>query len=137
MKTLDDKIALIVKDLKKRDMLKDVVFIRAFPPERLPNPVEDIFASVTVSEVSSESLVANRRAYVTDATLRIRLYSPIDEKESRLSVCSAEVFDVLRNEEADTVTSVTVSAVKYETQARAIYRDILADLRYISEVCDG
>lgn len=142
---IDNRIDQLIRNVKSEPMLADFVFMSAYPPREIPEPMSRYAITIENAGVKSEqrfigeSVTAGFKGRLYTAELNIRVYAPDHSAGSALLRATSLLSDACERCDTDkAVRSVKLSGIHYDTAARTVYRDIMLSLEYIlyEEVSD-
>lgn len=135
---IDNRIDDLIRRVKERLDRADFVFMSAYPPRKLPNPVDKYIITIENAGVKESAIFVGgrvgeqKRGKLYEATLKARAYAPMKSTGSALLRATSLTADAFERCDADhAVRSVELYGVCYDTSLRTDYRDISVRLQYL------
>ena len=135
---IDNNIDELIRRVRQQSAMSDVVFMTAYPPRELPNPVTEYTVAVNHTGIKTaqvfvgEAVGAGRKGRLYDAALVLRTYAPRHTAASALLRITALLADAIEAADTDgAVAQISLGEVVYENAARTVYRDVNVSLRYL------
>ena len=135
MTSADNRIDELIRRVKSRDSMTELVFIPAYPPHRTPNPMGCY--TVTVGDVEmkpSRYFIGNRagrgeKGMLAEADLRLRVYAPERTSGAALLRVTSMLTDALEAEDTERwIRSFRMSDIGFDTASRTEFRDIVVNM---------
>ena len=135
---IDNNIDELIRRVRLRTAVSDMVFITAYPPRELPNLIAKYTVAVENKGVrQSEVFIGNDvgsgvKGCLYEIGLNLRTYAPRHTSASALLRMTSQLFDALQAcDTEDALTQISLGAVDYDSTARTYYRDLHAELGWL------
>ena len=135
---IDNNIDELIKRVRQRTAVSDMVFVTAYPPRELPNPFDKYTVTVDNTGVRQsqvfigDTIGSGLKGRLYEIGLTMRVYAPRDTSAAALLRMSAQLFDAVECcDDDDAITDMEMGEVKYDTTSRTICRDLRVVLSYI------
>lgn len=141
--SMDNRIDALVKRIRAYPALSDFVFMNAYPPRELPNPISRYTVTAENAGVQTRQYFigaakgARRCGCIEEAQIVMRVFAPSVSSGSALLRASALLARAA--EVADTehlIETMSLSGIGFDTAARTYYRDVRLTLTLCEEVSD-
>ena len=135
MTSADNRIDELIRRVKSRDSMTELVFIPAYPPHRTPNPMGSY--TVTVGDVEmkpSRYFIGDcsgrgQKGMLTEADLRLRVYAPERTSGAALLRVTSMLIDALEAEDNERwIRSYRMTDIGFDTASRTEYRDVIVNM---------
>lgn len=133
MRTLSEICDSLTKAIRMELADQRVIFIHAFSAEKIQNPPNKFFVSVSLEEEKQEGFVADKSAIIR-AVLIYRVYAPRDADDTELLALCEKLGQAIRIKGEEIVDTITMAGAHYDTKARAVYREIKTGISFMKEV---
>ena len=128
---IDNNIDELIKRVRQRTAVSDMVFVTAYPPRELPNPFDKYTVTVENTGIRQsqvfigDTIGRGLTGRLYDISVTMRVYAPRDTSAAALLRMSAQLFDAVECcDRDDMVTKMEMGEVRYDTASRTIYRDL-------------
>lgn len=135
---IDNNIDELIKRVRARTAVSDMVFMTAYPPRELANPIEKYTVTVNNTGVKiaqtfiGEAVGFGKRGSLYDVFLTLRVYAPRHTSSAALLRASSLLFDALDGcDSEDAISDLALGEVGYDNAARTYYRDLRVRLSYL------
>lgn len=122
---------------KENEAIQNVKFLKAFREDFAQTPIDGYIGIVKIEKVSFSNQFAgsfaknNTKGQVVDVTMAIDLYSDNSITGEELSVATVQVQQAMYDaDETDIIQSSSISAVRFDTDLKSIYREIILNLSF-------
>lgn len=136
----ENRIDEWIARVKRHGAMQAFAFIPGYPAHKTPNPVTKYTVAVTnTAEKVSRFFIgnrigANKAGRLHEVELCLRVYAPEDSSGSSLLRASALLMDAFEAEDIDrAVYSLALSGIGFDTASRTEYRDVIAQLDFLTE----
>lgn len=128
---IDNNIDELIKRVRTRTAVSDMVFMSAYPPRETPNPIDKYTVAVTQTGVKrSQAFVGDavgtgRRGSLYEVSVTLRIYAPRNTSASALLRSSTLLYDALTASDIDgAIADIALGKVEYDNVVRTVYRDL-------------
>lgn len=135
---IDNNIDGLIKRVRESTAVSDIVFMAAYPPHALPNPISRYTAAVNNMSVKTSQVFIgdavgdSLKGSLYDVDLIIRVYAPRNTSASALLRMTSLLYDALDASDIDgAIEEMSMGGIVYENTARTVYRDISVRLRWL------
>lgn len=135
---IDNNIDELIKRVRKRTAVSDMVFMTAYPPREMPNPISKYTIAVNQTGVKrsqmfiGDAVGAGRKGCLYEVNVVLRMYAPRQTAASALLRASSLLFDALEAADTDgAIADSALASIEYDNAARTIYRDLRVTLCYL------
>lgn len=132
---IDNTIDGLIRRVREKTAVSDIVFMTAYPPRNLPNPIKKYVAVVenkgvaTSQEFIGEAIGASRRGRLCRVDLVIRVYAPRDTAAAALVRMTSLLYDALDACNDDgMIETLSLGEIVNEKAARTVFRDVRVGL---------
>lgn len=135
MTSADNRIDELIRRVKSRESMTELVFIPAYPPHRTPNPMGSY--TVTVGDVEmkpsryfiGDCSGRDRKGMLAEADLRLRVYAPERTSGAALVRVTSMLIDALDAEDDERwIRSFRMTDIGFDTASRTEFRDIIVNM---------
>ena len=135
---IDNNIDELIKRVRKCTAVSDMVFMTAYPPREMPNPVAKYTVAVNQTGVNQsqvfvgDAVSAGMKGRLYDVSLTLRVYAPRQTSASALLRMSSLLYDAMERCDTDgAIAEMSLGEVVYDNAARTVYRDLRIRLSYL------
>ena len=135
---IDNNIDELMRRVKRNMAAYDFVFMLAYPPRELPNPINKYHVAaindgVKTSQIFIGGAVGEAVSGVMyEVQLTLRVYAPQKTSGQALLRASSLIADaVVRTDSDRAVDEISLLAIGYDDKTRTSYRDIRGKLSYL------
>ena len=135
---IDNNIDELIKRTRRQTAASELVFMTAYPPRELPNPINKYTVAVNQTSVKQsqvfigDTVGAGLKGALYEIKLVLRMYAPRNTSASALLRMSAQLFDALeRSDTESAIVDLSMGKVDYDNAARTIYRDLNVSLSWL------
>lgn len=135
---MDNNIDELIKRVRQRTAVSDMVFMTAYPPRDVPNPIDKYTVAVDQTSVKrsqvfiGDTVGTGLKGALYEIDLTLRVYAPRNTSASALLRMSAQLFDAVGVCDVDReIAEMSLGGVAYDNTARTIYRDLRVTMRRI------
>ena len=128
---IDNTIDELIGRVRQRTAVSDMVFMSAYPPRRIPNPINKyiVVADQTGVERSQvfigDTVGAGMKGALYEVKLTLRVYAPRNTAASALLRMSSLLYDAVEACDQDRmITDMRLGAIGYDNVERTAYRVI-------------
>lgn len=128
---VDNNIDELIKRVRRRTAVSDMVFMTAYPPREVPSPIDKYTVAVDQTGVKrSQAFIGDTvgtglKGSLYEIRLTLRVYAPRNTSASALLRMSAQLFDAVDACDTDKmIVDMSLGGVAYDNTARTIYRDL-------------
>lgn len=135
---IDNNIDELIRRVREYPVVSDVVFMTAFPPRELPNPINKYVAAVvdrgvrTSQEFIGGAVGEGMKGRLYHVELVLRVYAPRDTGASALLRMTSLLCDTLERADTDgAIGEISLGRIVYQKTARTVYRDVRVSLEWL------
>ena len=132
---IDNNIDELIKRARQRTAVSDMVFMTAYPPREMPNPITKYTVAVNQTGVNcsqafvGDTVGAGLKGALYEIKLTLRVYAPRNTSASALLRMSTQLFDALEASDRDQmIAGLSLAPIIFDNAARTIYRDLYVTL---------
>lgn len=135
---IDNNIDELIKRVRQRTAVSDMVFMTAYPPREMPNPIGKYSVAVDQAGVSGsqvfigDAVNTGLKGRLYKVKLTLRVYAPRNTSASALLRMSALLFDAIdHSDTGGAIVDMSLGGVDYDNTARTLFRDLHLTLSWI------
>ena len=135
---IDNNIDELIKRVSARTAVSDMVFMTAYPPRALANPIDKYTVAVNNTGVKvaqtfvGEAVGRSKRGRLYDVELTLRVYAPRNTASSALLRATSLLFDALfACDDESAIRDLSLGEIGYDSTARTCWRDLYVRLSYL------
>lgn len=135
---IDNNIDELIKRVRQRTAVSDMVFMTAFPRREVPNPVGKYLVAAENKGVKKsqvfigDTVGTGLKGSLYEADLTLRTYAPRNTGASALLRMTSLLFDAVEACDTDgAITDISLQEVAFDTAVRTYYRDLHIVLRWL------
>lgn len=128
---IDNNIDGLIKRARQQKAVSDMVFMTAYPPRELPNPIDKYTVAVNNIGVKKsqvfvgDSIGTGRKGSLYEVLLILRTYAPRYTASFALLRETSLLTDALEAADTDgAIADVSLGEIVYDNAARTVYRDL-------------
>lgn len=135
---IDNNIDELIKRVRRRTAVSDMVFMTAYPPGELPNPIGKYTVAVDQTGVrQSQVFIGDTvgmgiKGRLYEIKVKLRVYAPRNTSTAALLRMSSQLFDAVDICDTDNaIIDMSLGEAAYDSTARTMYRDLYITLSWI------
>jgi len=120
---------------KEDERIKEIKFIKAYKENFAQMPIEGITAVVNIDKIvfgetfAGEYAESYKKGQLVEVALKIDLYSDRSFSGEELSIFAVKVQQAIYGaDENDVIESSSISAIRFDSDLKSIYREIIFNL---------